>query len=71
MFPNCEGHMQSPININTTAVSFSAKLEPLLLSGYNVPPEVELPLRNNGHTGEHHGAAEDQLGLASQEARSR
>ncbi|KAL7989136.1 hypothetical protein Chor_008055 [Crotalus horridus] len=51
MFPHCEGHMQSPININTTAVSFSAKLGPLLLSGYNVPPEVKLPLKNNGHTG--------------------
>ncbi|KAK9408669.1 carbonic anhydrase 9 [Crotalus adamanteus] len=50
MFPHCEGHMQSPININTTAVSFSAKLGPLLLSGYNVPPEVKLPLKNNGHT---------------------
>lgn len=71
VFLNCEGHMQSPININTAAVSFSAKLEPLLLSGYDLPPEEKLSLKNNGHTGEHHGAAEDQLGVASPEARSR
>ncbi|XP_034297757.1 carbonic anhydrase 9 [Pantherophis guttatus] len=50
MFPNCDGHMQSPININTAAVSFSVKLEPLLLSGYDLPPEETLPLKNNGHT---------------------
>uniref|UniRef100_A0A670Z6S2 Carbonic anhydrase n=1 Tax=Pseudonaja textilis TaxID=8673 RepID=A0A670Z6S2_PSETE len=50
MFPDCEGHLQSPININTAAVSFSAKLEPLLLSGYDLPPEETLPLKNNGHT---------------------
>ncbi|KAG8131399.1 hypothetical protein E2320_017966 [Naja naja] len=51
MFPDCEGHLQSPININTTAVSFSTKLEPLLLSGYDLPPKETLPLKNNGHTG--------------------
>uniref|UniRef100_A0A8C6XT52 Carbonic anhydrase n=1 Tax=Naja naja TaxID=35670 RepID=A0A8C6XT52_NAJNA len=50
MFPDCEGHLQSPININTTAVSFSTKLEPLLLSGYDLPPKETLPLKNNGHT---------------------
>ncbi|XP_026540745.1 carbonic anhydrase 9 [Notechis scutatus] len=50
MFPDCEGHLQSPININTAAISFSAKLEPLLLSGYDLPPEETLPLKNNGHT---------------------
>lgn len=67
VFPNCDGHMQSPINIKTAAVSFSVKLEPLLLSGYDLPPEETLPLKNNGHTGEHHRAAEDQLGVASLE----
>ncbi|XP_025032285.1 carbonic anhydrase 9 isoform X2 [Python bivittatus] len=50
MFPNCGGHMQSPINIDTAAASFSSKLEPLLLSGYDVPPNETLPLKNNGHT---------------------
>ncbi|XP_032069907.1 carbonic anhydrase 14-like [Thamnophis elegans] len=49
-FPHCEGRMQSPINIDTAAVSFSAKLEPLVLSGYDLPPKETLPLVNNGHT---------------------
>ncbi|KAM6469765.1 carbonic anhydrase 9 isoform 2-T2 [Liasis olivaceus] len=50
MFPDCGGHMQSPINVDTAAASFSSKLEPLLLSGYDVPPNETLPLKNNGHT---------------------
>ncbi|XP_070599807.1 carbonic anhydrase 14-like isoform X2 [Erythrolamprus reginae] len=49
-FSHCGGHMQSPININTSTVSFNARLEPLLLSGYDLPPEETLPLKNNGHT---------------------
>ncbi|XP_061463321.1 carbonic anhydrase 9 [Rhineura floridana] len=49
-FPYCGGHMQSPININTTATLFSPQLKPVLLSDHNLPPGEMLCLQNNGHT---------------------
>lgn len=44
--------MQSPIDIDTAGTTFDPHLKPLLLSGYNLPPEEKLRLQNNGHTSE-------------------
>ncbi|XP_053313966.1 carbonic anhydrase 9 [Spea bombifrons] len=49
-FPHCGGSEQSPINVNTSSVTFDASLRPIRLSGYNVTPEETLKLKNNGHT---------------------
>nr|XP_056705090.1 carbonic anhydrase 9 [Euleptes europaea] len=49
-FPDCGGHMQSPINIDTATTLFAPQMKALQLSGYNLPPEEKLSLRNNGHT---------------------
>ncbi|XP_077202800.1 carbonic anhydrase 9 [Paroedura picta] len=49
-FPNCGGHMQSPIDIDTATTVFSPQLKPLKLLGYSLTPEEKLSLRNNGHT---------------------
>lgn len=50
-FPDCSGQKQSPINIITEATLFSPQLQPIHLSGYNLPPSEQLTLKNNGHTG--------------------
>ncbi|OCU02867.1 carbonic anhydrase 9 [Xenopus laevis] len=49
-YPHCGGPEQSPINVVTGAATFDSSLGPILLSGYNVPPEQTLTLENNGHT---------------------
>ncbi|KYO27544.1 carbonic anhydrase 9 [Alligator mississippiensis] len=49
-FPDCSGQKQSPINIITEATLFSPQLQPIHLSGYNLPPSEQLTLKNNGHT---------------------
>ncbi|XP_025050501.1 carbonic anhydrase 9 isoform X4 [Alligator sinensis] len=49
-FPDCSGQKQSPINIITEATLFSPHLQPIHLSGYNLPPSEQLTLKNNGHT---------------------
>ncbi|XP_054842263.1 carbonic anhydrase 9 [Eublepharis macularius] len=49
-FVYCGGHMQSPINIDTSTTLFAPELTPLQLYGYNLLPEQKLSLRNNGHT---------------------
>ncbi|KAM4687224.1 LOW QUALITY PROTEIN: carbonic anhydrase 9-like [Rhinophrynus dorsalis] len=49
-FPHCGGPAQSPINIQTDTTTFDSSLKPIRLSGYNVAPEKNLTLKNNGHT---------------------
>ncbi|KAF1412743.1 Carbonic anhydrase 9, partial [Spheniscus humboldti] len=46
----CMGTMQSPINIDTAKTIFSPELQPIQLSGYSLPANEKLKLRNNGHT---------------------
>lgn len=43
--------MQSPININMANTIFSPHLRAIQLSGYSLPANERLKLRNNGHTG--------------------
>ncbi|KFO05930.1 Carbonic anhydrase 9, partial [Balearica regulorum gibbericeps] len=49
-YPDCAGTVQSPINIDTTKTIFSPQLRPIQLSGYSLPANEKLKLRNNGHT---------------------
>ncbi|KFV99332.1 Carbonic anhydrase 9, partial [Fulmarus glacialis] len=49
-YPDCMGTMQSPINIDTAKTIFSPQLRPIQLSGYSLPANEKLKLRNNGHT---------------------
>ncbi|XP_064293986.1 carbonic anhydrase 9 [Phalacrocorax carbo] len=49
-YPDCAGTMQSPINIDITKTIFSPHLRPIQLSGYSLPANQKLKLRNNGHT---------------------
>ncbi|XP_010156383.1 PREDICTED: carbonic anhydrase 9-like, partial [Eurypyga helias] len=49
-YPDCAGAAQSPINIDTSKTIFSPQLRPIQLSGYSVPANQKLTLRNNGHT---------------------
>nr|XP_060621243.1 carbonic anhydrase 9 [Anolis sagrei ordinatus] len=49
-FPFCGGHLQSPIDIETSAAIFSPQLTPILLSGYDLPSKMrELAMFNSGH----------------------
>ncbi|KAG6923168.1 carbonic anhydrase 9 [Chelydra serpentina] len=49
-FPDCDGQIQSPINIDTNSTIFSRELPPVVLAGYNLDPSEQLDLMNNGHT---------------------
>ncbi|KFM11566.1 Carbonic anhydrase 9, partial [Aptenodytes forsteri] len=49
-YPDCMGTMQSPINIDMAKTIFSPELRPIQLSGYSLPANEKLKLRNNGHT---------------------
>ncbi|KFQ76553.1 Carbonic anhydrase 9, partial [Phaethon lepturus] len=49
-YPDCAGTVQSPINIDTAKTIFSPQLRPIQLSGYSLPANEKLTLRNNGHT---------------------
>ncbi|NWX19005.1 CAH9 anhydrase, partial [Aegotheles bennettii] len=46
----CGGTAQSPINIDVAKTIFSPQLRPIQLSGYSLPANEKLKLRNNGHT---------------------
>lgn len=50
-YQDCRGTMQSPININMANTIFSPHLRAIQLSGYSLPANERLKLRNNGHTG--------------------
>ncbi|NWT20027.1 CAH9 anhydrase, partial [Vireo altiloquus] len=46
----CGGFRQSPINVDTAEAIFSPDLRPIQLSGYSLPANRQLKLKNNGHT---------------------
>ncbi|NXU85138.1 CAH9 anhydrase, partial [Xiphorhynchus elegans] len=46
----CGRTMQSPINVDTAQTIFSPDLRPIQLSGYSLPANERLVLKNNGHT---------------------
>ncbi|NXE95873.1 CAH9 anhydrase, partial [Menura novaehollandiae] len=46
----CGGTKQSPINVNTAQTIFSPELRPIQLSGYSLPANKKLKMKNNGHT---------------------
>lgn len=48
---DCGGTKQSPINVDTAQAIFSPDLRPIQLSGYSLPANQLLKLKNNGHTG--------------------
>ncbi|XP_030824666.1 carbonic anhydrase 9-like isoform X2 [Camarhynchus parvulus] len=49
-YPECGGTKQSPINVDTAQAIFSPDLRPIQLSGYSLPANQLLKLKNNGHT---------------------
>ncbi|XP_036297775.1 carbonic anhydrase 14 [Pipistrellus kuhlii] len=49
-FPECGGNAQSPIDIQTSSVTFDSKLPALQPHGYDQPGTKPLELHNNGHT---------------------
>nr|XP_033793177.1 carbonic anhydrase 9 isoform X3 [Geotrypetes seraphini] len=49
-FHSCGGASQSPINIQLSETIFDPSLRPFLLSGFDVPEDEKLKLKNNGHT---------------------
>uniref|UniRef100_A0A8V5HG94 Carbonic anhydrase n=1 Tax=Melopsittacus undulatus TaxID=13146 RepID=A0A8V5HG94_MELUD len=49
-YQDCRGTMQSPININMANTIFSPHLRAIQLSGYSLPANEMLKLKNNGHT---------------------
>nr|XP_058927236.1 carbonic anhydrase 9 isoform X6 [Kogia breviceps] len=48
--PACAGRFQSPVDIRPELTAFCPALRPLELLGFELPPQPELRLRNNGHT---------------------
>ncbi|XP_029776096.1 carbonic anhydrase 9 isoform X1 [Suricata suricatta] len=46
----CAGRFQSPVDIRPELAAFCPALQPLELTGFELPPLPELRLRNNGHT---------------------
>ncbi|NIG60040.1 carbonic anhydrase 9 [Pontoporia blainvillei] len=48
--PACAGRFQSPVDIRPEFTAFCPALRPLELLGFELPPQPELRLRNNGHT---------------------
>lgn len=50
-YSDCGGTKQSPINVDTDQAIFSPDLRPIQLSGYSLPANKQLKLKNNGHTG--------------------
>uniref|UniRef100_A0A8C3DYI4 Carbonic anhydrase n=2 Tax=Corvus moneduloides TaxID=1196302 RepID=A0A8C3DYI4_CORMO len=49
-YSDCGGTKQSPINVDTAQATFSPDLRPIQLSGYSLPANKQLKLKNNGHT---------------------
>uniref|UniRef100_A0A8C9MF95 Carbonic anhydrase n=2 Tax=Serinus canaria TaxID=9135 RepID=A0A8C9MF95_SERCA len=49
-YVDCGGTKQSPINVDTAQAIFSPDLRPIQLSGYSLPANELLKLKNNGHT---------------------
>ena len=50
-YPYCGGAFQSPINIQSELLRFDPTLRPVEVQNYNVLPNEQLTLGNNGHSG--------------------
>lgn len=51
-YPYCGGAFQSPINIKSELMRFDPTLRPVDVRKYNLSPNEQLTLGNNGHSGE-------------------
>ena len=49
LFESCGGNMQSPINIDQTALVYDSSLGPFILSNYNTP--LSFLMINDGESG--------------------
>ncbi|XP_030048619.1 carbonic anhydrase 9 [Microcaecilia unicolor] len=49
-FHDCGGESQSPINIQLSETVYDPSLGPFVLTGFDVPEDEKLKLKNNGHT---------------------
>ncbi|XP_072292029.1 carbonic anhydrase 12-like [Eucyclogobius newberryi] len=49
-FPYCGGAFQSPIHIRSDLFRFDPSLGPIVLKNYNLSPNEQLTLGNNGHS---------------------
>ncbi|KAL5017481.1 hypothetical protein ScPMuIL_007070 [Solemya velum] len=49
-YPHCDGTSQSPINIDTSAVTLLSTLGQLVFTNYDIVTDVNLRLENNGHS---------------------
>uniref|UniRef100_F7CQH3 Carbonic anhydrase n=1 Tax=Xenopus tropicalis TaxID=8364 RepID=F7CQH3_XENTR len=49
-YPDCGGTAQSPINIQTSNISYDESLPPIEPEGYNTPGNQPFTLTNNGHS---------------------
>lgn len=52
-YPYCGGAFQSPINIKSELLRFDPTLRPIEVHNYNLSPNEQLTLGNNGHSGEY------------------
>lgn len=50
-YPYCGGAFQSPINIETELLRFDPSLSPIAVQNYDLSPNEQLTLGNNGHSG--------------------
>lgn len=50
-YPYCGGAFQSPIDINSDLLKFDPNLRPVEVHNYNLSPNEQLTLGNNGHSG--------------------
>ncbi|KAM4734665.1 carbonic anhydrase 12 [Anableps anableps] len=49
-YPYCDGVFQSPIDIKSELLRFSPTLRPIEVQNYNLSPNEQLTLGNNGHS---------------------
>uniref|UniRef100_A0A3Q4HL73 Carbonic anhydrase n=1 Tax=Neolamprologus brichardi TaxID=32507 RepID=A0A3Q4HL73_NEOBR len=52
-YPYCGGALQSPIDLESDLLRFDPTLRPIEVQNYNLSPNEQLTLGNNGHSGEY------------------
>lgn len=52
-YPYCGGAFQSPIDIKSELLRFDPTLRQIEVQNYNLSPNEQLTLGNNGHSGEY------------------
>lgn len=55
-YPYCGGAFQSPIDIKSELLRFSPALRPIEVRNYDLSPNEQLTLGNNGHSCEYKSA---------------